>query len=566
MRSFLKQHRLYILLSLLCTCLLLYPYLIRDFLAVEHDTFFHLSRIEGMASSIRQGDFLPALYPAKNNGFGYASPSFYCDILLIPSALLYIAGISLASSYKSAVFVFTFLSLFHTALFAERCAKSRKAACIAAAASAFANYRITNIYVRGALGEIAAMAFLPLLLWGLYEVLYAKEYGRRGLIAAGLAGLIFSHNLSFLFGALLTVLFFMIRIRTLDKEAWKALFEAVFAAFLLTVFFTLPMIEQLLSQKFYLSVTGSDLSSYTIKPWMYLVNKTVFGYGNNTYAADQIMTVNPGWFLTAAPLLYFAVRKKDSYIRDAMILGYICLLLPCSLVPWQYMSFASVIQFPWRLVMVSVPLLCIPASYAVSSLTKGKMLSVFCVLVLSAEGLYHVRPALTRTFGITSATTYEQMIDGTVIDPYYSAFYVRVELAGADYLPVGSPDFRIRTPQVYGDGAPLSLEIRRFGSAMMFTTEQSYDTLELPLTWYKGYSVWRIDASGTYHTVVCGPSANRLVEVRTAEKGQYMCMVQNTAVRIFSRHASMLALVYFLLKKFMPDNPLLKIIPRPASK
>ena len=71
------------------TCLLMYPYLIRDLLPIEHDTFFHLSRIENLSLSIREGQFLPAVYPYENGGFGYASPLFYSDVLLIiPASLL----------------------------------------------------------------------------------------------------------------------------------------------------------------------------------------------------------------------------------------------------------------------------------------------------------------------------------------------------------------------------------------------------------------------------------------------------------------------------------------------
>ncbi len=62
---------------------------------LEHDTCFHLSRIEGLAQSFKDGIYMPRIYPYKNNNFGYASPLFYCDFffLIIP-ALLYNAGLS----------------------------------------------------------------------------------------------------------------------------------------------------------------------------------------------------------------------------------------------------------------------------------------------------------------------------------------------------------------------------------------------------------------------------------------------------------------------------------------
>ena len=71
----------YLTAALILSLIFVYPWLFKDFVGVEHDTFFHLSRIQGLAEAISRGDLLPAIYPYKNNGYGYASPLFYCDIL-----------------------------------------------------------------------------------------------------------------------------------------------------------------------------------------------------------------------------------------------------------------------------------------------------------------------------------------------------------------------------------------------------------------------------------------------------------------------------------------------------
>ena len=58
------------------TMLLMFPYLTKSFLAIEHDTFFHVSRIEQYAKALQHGQVLPAIYPYENGGFGYGSPLF----------------------------------------------------------------------------------------------------------------------------------------------------------------------------------------------------------------------------------------------------------------------------------------------------------------------------------------------------------------------------------------------------------------------------------------------------------------------------------------------------------
>ena len=71
----------------------MFPYLTNN-LGLEHDTMFHLSRIEGYAKAISNFDFIPNIYPLKNDGFGYGSPMFYSDILLLFPAILYNLNIS----------------------------------------------------------------------------------------------------------------------------------------------------------------------------------------------------------------------------------------------------------------------------------------------------------------------------------------------------------------------------------------------------------------------------------------------------------------------------------------
>ena len=72
-----------IVFACLITCLFLLPYITKDFLGIEHDTFFHVSRIEQLSKALQHGQFLPAIYPYENHHYGYASPLFYSDVFLI---------------------------------------------------------------------------------------------------------------------------------------------------------------------------------------------------------------------------------------------------------------------------------------------------------------------------------------------------------------------------------------------------------------------------------------------------------------------------------------------------
>ena len=78
-----KNKHLPILLigTLFLSLVFMFPYLSND-LSLEHDTLFHLSRIEGLAQSFKNGKLFPDIYPLKNDGFGYGSALFYCTICI----------------------------------------------------------------------------------------------------------------------------------------------------------------------------------------------------------------------------------------------------------------------------------------------------------------------------------------------------------------------------------------------------------------------------------------------------------------------------------------------------
>ena len=108
--------------------------------------------------------------PYENGGFGYGSPLFYSDIFLLLPAILHNLGLVLVDSYKLTVFLASFFSGITMYMLASKFTQKSSIRLLAVAAYLFSNYRITDIYVRGALGEVFALVGIPLILSGLYEI------------------------------------------------------------------------------------------------------------------------------------------------------------------------------------------------------------------------------------------------------------------------------------------------------------------------------------------------------------------------------------------------------------
>jgi len=302
------------------------------------------------------------------------------------------------------------------------------------------------------------------------------------------------------------------------------------------------MIEQLKSQQFYLNyyASSSALENHAMAFWQFFANQTVFGLSGNQYKASNAMVVNIGLFLSIAPISYLFLSKKEKqpFITSMLVLGWICMLLPAQIFPWKYMSFVRVLQFPWRLNMLALPLLCVPAVIGIENLThKLRYVPICLILLLSLEGIYHLYPATKRTFIMQHNTTWQEVTNGKLIDPYYSAQYMRVELAGGDYLPYYSPDFRSYTRTIQTTSAETVTTGEWIDYGRYRFTITNPQTVVLPITYYKGYIIHNIDTAEVLETTL---SKNGLVSVTIPSAGTYVCEYQSTNIRIVSIWISIL--------------------------
>lgn len=522
-------------------------------LPLEHDTLFHLSRIEGLAQSFKDGVFIPRIYPYKNMNFGYGSPMFYSDLTLVIPAILYNLGISISNTYVFTIFVFTFLSSYFAMKYCHLVTKHQYAPYIASLLYIFNNYRITDVYVRGALGEVMGFAFLPIVLMGIYYVLYTEEK-KWHYLAIGFTSLALTHNISFYLACICFGFFLILRFRTWtsSRQTIYAILKAIVVSMGCAAFFIFPMLEQLASQKFFLSyyTTNSSLTDSAVEAWKYFANTTVFGYGTHGYSKSMSMLVNPGYFMMLVPLLYLFKKQKDLFITHNLILGYLFLLLPLDILPWNLLVLFSPIQFTWRLIMLSTCTLLIPASVALFEVKfKPIVLTSAVCLLLVGEGLWHIQPVLQRTMVIESDTAYENLLDGSIIDPFFSAFYVRVELAGADYLPINSPDYRTLTQDVTTlDHQSVDASLDRKGTNLTIHNLLPNQTYILPITYYKGYQVVALDEDGdVIEKVPTYKATNTLVAFDASDATTYLCRYDESWIQKGSLLISIGTIVSLLL-------------------
>lgn len=208
-----------------------------------HDTLHHLWGIWAVAVEADGGSLGALWLHGINLGTPllqyYGPASFYTTL---PFSL---AGMSPAASLKAVLLVFGAVAAMTQCFAVTRWTGDRRAGLVAAAAYAFAPYRLLDVHYRAALGESAALAILPLVL--LYGMEAAREGGRRRMAAAAvaIALLTLTHPISVLMAGVFLGIWTLaetgLQVKTLGRRLARLLGAALLGA-ALAGFFVVPFV------------------------------------------------------------------------------------------------------------------------------------------------------------------------------------------------------------------------------------------------------------------------------------------------------------------------------------
>lgn len=214
-----------------------------------HDVLFHMNRIAEIADGIKAGNFNIHIQQNMLNGYGYATPLFYGQLLLYIPALLYLAGIPFYESYNIFVLLVNFATAALSYYSFKKIFKSAKTGAAASMVYTLSIYRITDIYVRQAVGEYTALIFLPLVAYGVYELYFNSgnekiKTAKVLPLVLGVTGIVQSHVISTQMVAICLVVFGLIMFKkTFSRNIITALARALILIVLINMAFLVPFID-----------------------------------------------------------------------------------------------------------------------------------------------------------------------------------------------------------------------------------------------------------------------------------------------------------------------------------
>jgi len=306
---------------------------------------------------LQEGNIFPRWAGNLNWGYGHPILMFLYPLPSYIASLFHFLGFSFVDSTKL-VFAVAFFSSGLIMYLWLKSFLSEKAAFVGAILYAFAPYHFVDLYVRGAIGEMVAFIFPPLVFYFLLKLSEKNSYRNILGISVSLACFILAHNAVSLMFLPFLIFYILYLTWTINKRFFflRNACLAIFFGFALSAFFWLPA---LMEGKYTLRdiVTNGEYAKRFIQ-----FSKLLYGAWN--YGQSGSFTVQVGllqWlsFIAAIPLTirFYKARNKQWLLLFGVI-SFFCLSLFLMIQPaksvWDAVSILQKFQFPWRFLSLSI--------------------------------------------------------------------------------------------------------------------------------------------------------------------------------------------------------------------
>lgn len=534
-----------------------------------HDGLSHVSRVIGLAYSLEENQPFHVIVSRWTNGFGYSWNLFYPPLITYFCILLKPIIATYSETVEYIIVILNFITIFGMYGFMKEVTSNKKVSAITAMIYLSAPYRITDMYVRMALGEIITLSFLPILFWGFHNLLYGdkkKDY----LITIGACAILLSHNISSIIVVFISFIYFLVNIRKVfNKEIILKLIINVLFICMITSYFFIPLLESkntidysCFEKGFMMNKENMYKESVHLKQLFIDNFKYGFSYGiGNELDGSGDMNFSIGYpliiGLMLSPLIIYRLFKnKEEKINYLYYLGMglLCMFLTTFYFPWNKMpDFFSFIQVPYRFLMPTIFLLSVSTGMAINY--EFKNIKIFYLLIILGFFVIYIYPYFNNLIYNKEYSEYPLLTENNS----------NLTCANYEYLP-----YKARTNMDYISnrkdnaiiisGKATIIDEIKDNTQLTFTitdNESEELIIELPYIYYIGYNVTLNDRQLDLHE-----SDKGFIEiiVNNKENGEVKVSYTGTTLMKVSRVVSILSTVVFVVYALYDKERLSKIV------
>ena len=332
-------------------------------MANTHDGLIHLQRLIALESVIRQGAPFTRWLPDLAYGYGQPLLLYYAPLAYLPGLAARFLGAGYVASFEIASGLAPVLSALAMYVLA-RSLFGPLAATVAAVVYALLPYQLVDLYVRGALAESWAFAWLPLCAWCLTRAWTDGRACWSVGLAVTVAGLVLTHNVTaLLFLPALVALGLLLQLGT--GSGWRRVplrpIGALALGLALSAWFWLPALAERHLVQIGETIEPELFASFFVRGWPPFRLDPLYDYQLPVSTAlgspifwPQLGLIQVGVTVvgTVAAVRARGIARIVAIWAALLALGgYLMQLRPLAPL-YDLIPLLAFVQFPWRLLAV----------------------------------------------------------------------------------------------------------------------------------------------------------------------------------------------------------------------
>ena len=502
------------------------------------DGIQHICRIIGTEQTLADRQFLPMIMSNLCNNFGYSWNIFYSPLTAYMSVMFRIFNFSYVNCLKLCMFVIVLLSGLTMYKLTLRITKNKKLATLASIIYILAPYRITDMYIRTALAELASFIFIPIVFEGLYIIVNEEKKSYK--LALGAAGLILTHQVIAMYTAIICFAYLIVFFKKLkSKTVLKNIGVNLLFCILMTSFYWVGLLQHYFSTSYEVFVPGRMEREEVLIFYKAKFSQLFITNSEQTmiYAIGLLSVIG----IVLTPLAYKKIPEeyKKTYMFF-LITGIVLIGMTLKIFPFEKLPQAlTMLQFTFRLFTFTSFFFAFVVATNFAILIKDfKTLDIVVLLTISILLLVPYKSKLD--FNLKDNE--ERLINGVRITE--NTGRVHAGMASMEYLPTKAfknlKYIANRKDEVIvldNDEAVIS-DYTKQASNMncKISNINKETTIELPYIYYLGYRVY---ANG--QEIKYTESDNGFIQINIAKDSQIKVKYLGTNEMLISYAVSIIS-------------------------